>query len=318
MISIIITFHNQEKFVDECLLSFLNQTVQDELQIIAIDDASTDRTEYEIKKHDNVQYHKVNFKNVTKSRNYGLKWARGDYVCFFDGDDYVYPRYLELLQKAIKDNKADFAYARYTVTESLSPFHRCNHLEFEPSFLRYGNIINTPTMLKKECLKRISWDETIQIMEDWELMINLTKSHFVGVPVYDVLWHYRIHKDSSWNGKKLKQSAKDVRDYIHKKHGIDVERLKYSIYAIFSYNNDDKMKKIKSIHNRDDTHAFIVINSTDTKLRDAIKRNLPKDFGSIRIFFTNTIYEEEILDSIANTQCRMQSVSGSDYVLKIN
>lgn len=92
-ISVIIPVYNDEKYLEECMGSILDQTLK-EIEIICVNDGSTDRT-YEIlerfaKKNANIVI--INQKNmgVGAARNNGIKEARGRFVAFMDADDY-YP-----------------------------------------------------------------------------------------------------------------------------------------------------------------------------------------------------------------------------------
>ncbi|MFN3301844.1 MAG: glycosyltransferase family 2 protein [Patescibacteria group bacterium] len=95
-VSIIITTYNREKFIKRTLESVLNQTFKD-LEVIVVDDCSTDKTPYiieEIKKNDNrvklIRLSK-NSGGPAKPRNEGLKIAKGHYVFLLDDDDLLLP-----------------------------------------------------------------------------------------------------------------------------------------------------------------------------------------------------------------------------------
>jgi glycosyltransferase involved in cell wall biosynthesis len=108
MISIIIPIHNGEKYINTCLTSILQQTYTD-IEIIIIDDGSTDNTSQICKKlfvqdkRIRVYGSKLN-KGVSFSRNWGIKLARGEYICFIDIDDTFYSNNaLELLYNPLYD-----------------------------------------------------------------------------------------------------------------------------------------------------------------------------------------------------------------------
>ena len=92
MFSIIIPAYNIQNFIKPCLDSIADQSMQ-EYEVIIIDDGSTDGTgvicdDY-VAEHDNFfVYHVVN-KGLSAARNLGVKNARGKYLVFVDGDDYL-------------------------------------------------------------------------------------------------------------------------------------------------------------------------------------------------------------------------------------
>lgn len=92
LISIIVPVYNCEKYLRICLDSIVGQSYKN-LQIILIDDGSTDSSGAicdEYAKVDNriKVYHQKNA-GVAMARNEGLKYIKGEYVCFVDGDDVV-------------------------------------------------------------------------------------------------------------------------------------------------------------------------------------------------------------------------------------
>lgn len=109
MISVIVPAYNIEKYIHVCLNSVLRQTYQD-FEIICIEDASTDSTpeilEYFVQKDSRIRIIK-NDSNMGPgySRNVGLNEAKGKYISFLDGDDWLSPKTFEILvEKAEKDN----------------------------------------------------------------------------------------------------------------------------------------------------------------------------------------------------------------------
>ncbi len=90
-ISVIIPVYNVEKYIEQCLESVLNQTLKD-IEIIVINDGSTDSSLKKIEKYKNdkkiIIIDKKN-EGVSKTRNIGLQKANGKYVYFIDSDDYL-------------------------------------------------------------------------------------------------------------------------------------------------------------------------------------------------------------------------------------
>jgi len=106
-ISIIIPAYNSEKLLGKCIESALNQTLK-EIEIIVIDDLSTDNTKSIIKKYDK-RYSKVigiyskKNRGAGYSRNLGIEIASGEFVGFIDSDDFVDPEFYEYLYLNSKD-----------------------------------------------------------------------------------------------------------------------------------------------------------------------------------------------------------------------
>lgn len=92
-VSVIVPVYNTEQYLDRCLSSLVNQSL-DYIEIIVVNDGSTDKSQLIIDKYVSEYFNRV--KAFTKSngglsdaRNYGLKKACGEYIGFVDSDDYV-------------------------------------------------------------------------------------------------------------------------------------------------------------------------------------------------------------------------------------
>lgn len=113
-ISVIIPCYNVERWIDRCMTSIIRQTIgMEPLEVICIDDASTDNTwkklqKYERRFPENVVLicQKENQKQGT-ARNIGLRYASADWVAFVDADDWLEPDYFEILYEAVREYGCD-------------------------------------------------------------------------------------------------------------------------------------------------------------------------------------------------------------------
>lgn len=113
-ISIIVPCYNVEKYISRCIKSIVNQTYGIEnLEIILIDDASTDNTFSIIEAFKNMypdSIMSVRFANNRRqgaARNVGLELARGEYIMFVDADDVIAPDMLERMHSAIVEQDCE-------------------------------------------------------------------------------------------------------------------------------------------------------------------------------------------------------------------
>ena len=110
-VSIIIPVYNTGKHIEKCLNSIANQTKKTELEVIIINDGSTDNSEEIIKQHIekykdvlNIKYYFKENEGVAKTRNFGIEKATSDYIMFLDSDDYIETNALEILEKYIEQD----------------------------------------------------------------------------------------------------------------------------------------------------------------------------------------------------------------------
>lgn len=92
ILSIVIPIYNSSKSIERCLLSIKQQNVnKNKIEIIAVDDGSTDDSLEIIKRCKNIKvYHQEN-KGVGAARNFGIEKAKGKYIWFVDSDDEILP-----------------------------------------------------------------------------------------------------------------------------------------------------------------------------------------------------------------------------------
>ena len=112
LISVIIPVYNVEKYLRKCVDSFLTQTYQN-LEIILVDDGSRDTCaricdEYG-KKYDNIRVIHQENGGVSSARNAGIKAARGKYIAFTDGDDWVESNFIKALWQTANKYHAPMA-----------------------------------------------------------------------------------------------------------------------------------------------------------------------------------------------------------------
>ncbi|MBR3138631.1 glycosyltransferase [Candidatus Saccharibacteria bacterium] len=106
LVSIIVPVYNVRDYVAECLKSLIKQSYH-EIEIIIVDDGATDGSEKICdefaKKDKRVRvFHKENG-GLSSARNYGIKKAKGEYVCLVDSDDYVKSGFVAKMVEAIFD-----------------------------------------------------------------------------------------------------------------------------------------------------------------------------------------------------------------------
>lgn len=98
-VSVIVPIYNVEKYLDECLDSIENQTKTDGVEIICINDGSTDKSSEILKRHaeknDKIKVITQENQGLSEARNAGMKIAKGKYIMFVDSDDLIVPYAIE-------------------------------------------------------------------------------------------------------------------------------------------------------------------------------------------------------------------------------
>lgn len=118
-VSVIIPVYNTEKYLERCLYSIIKQSLK-EIEIICIDDKSTDNSLIKLKKiaktdgRINIIINEKNY-GAGISRNFGLKMSCGEYIHFVDSDDYLEPNALEKLYEKSKYENIDIYFHKMQI-----------------------------------------------------------------------------------------------------------------------------------------------------------------------------------------------------------
>lgn len=106
-LTIAVAIYNLENYLDRCLESLLNQTVKKDIEILLINDGSTDESKDICKKYieKGLDARVINKKNggLTSVRNLSIKEAKGEYLLMIDGDDWVEVNTVEIIFDNLED-----------------------------------------------------------------------------------------------------------------------------------------------------------------------------------------------------------------------
>lgn len=112
-VSVILPVYNVEPYLEEALNSLTSQTL-DNIEIIAVNDGSTDNSEQILRcfqeRYPFVSYYNQPNKGQSAARNHALKFAQGEYIYFMDSDDKVDTDMLRICYGYAKHTQADFIF----------------------------------------------------------------------------------------------------------------------------------------------------------------------------------------------------------------
>lgn len=212
LISIVVPVYNVAEYLPRCLDSLIAQTYP-EIEIIAIDDGSTDESGRILDEYatcDN-RVRAVHIANagVSNARNIGLDMAKGDYIGFVDSDDWIDADMYERLAAAMTDN-VDVVCGGYVLeTEQGQKYDmlRVNEPKvyrriaalcevFDRLDARHAGWALWDKLFKKELIQNVRFDTAIVNSEDmlffWDVMCRC--KDFALVPIYG--YHYYMRPSS--------------------------------------------------------------------------------------------------------------------------
>ena len=240
LISVIIPTYNREKLIVESIKSVLRQTYS-KIEIIVIDDGSTDNTEKEINKlkDKRIKYVKLS-KNLGApyARNIGIKLAKGKYISFQDSDDIYHTNKLKKQMKNILKNKSDFDFCkilvninstyRYVIPDNTQEKAIIENRIFD-GLLTYGNFISTQSILvKKTFIENLLFDVNMPRLQDYDLVLRLIRNLNVSF-TNETLVDLYLQTNSITSSKiKLKLA---IQKLLNKDFNLNIEQKK--IFDIF-------------------------------------------------------------------------------------
>lgn len=313
-ISIIVPIYNAEKYLKKCIDSLVNQTKK-EIEIILINDGSTDSSERIIKeyKDERIKYFKNKNQGIGKTRNFGIEKATGKYLLFVDSDDYLDKNACEKLYNKIENDSLDLlVYDFYREfdngkkeEEKLQKFDISN-LKENPKLLLNINLSPWNKLYKTEVIKgnNTKFVENLKYEDAPFVVEAIINSKRIG-KLDESLYYYMIHSNSETTIRdKRIFDILEIVDIIRKK----VKKLKsdsinevldtLTISILMNYNIQQRMQKNKKVG-----MEFI------DKSFEYLQRNIPNYKNNI--YFKDRNMLKSIIEKnkqISKLYCRMYRV----------
>jgi len=179
-VSVIVPVYNVENYLEKCLESLVNQTIED-IEIIVVNDGSPDNSQKIIdnyvQKYPNLikGYVKENG-GLSDARNYGIERANGEYIGFVDSDDYVEPTMFEKLYKKALENDFDIAVCdvnlvgnneKYISSEVISDIYQKNDVKTQMINIypvAWNKIYKRTLFSEKTMFKKGVWYEDVEFL----------------------------------------------------------------------------------------------------------------------------------------------------------
>ncbi|MDD5454559.1 MAG: glycosyltransferase [Candidatus Ratteibacteria bacterium] len=205
LVSVIIPTYNRALILNETIQSVLQQTHR-ELEIIVVDDGSTDNTGRLIEKINDKRLFYLYKENrgLASARNEGIKKSKGEYIAFLDSDDRWLPSKIEKQIEVFKNSRLKpgvvYCGVRYIdengakIREEKLPAYRGNiFLELLGSRRNAVLGAGSTILVKKECFKECGLlNENLSYRIDLEMLIRIAKK-FAFDYAAEVLSEIRIH-----------------------------------------------------------------------------------------------------------------------------
>lgn len=239
IISIIIPVYNVEKYIKKCLDSIKEQNIKENLEIICIDDGSTDKSgdicdEYaKVDKRFKV-FHQNN-KGIGATRNFGVNVATGKYLAWIDPDDYISSEWWNNIQDLLAKD-IDMIFFDYNILKEgklrKKIFSNGNRYVQKEEFLKEivcDQKIGSELwykVFKKNLMENIFFPENVNTMEDYAVLHKIVLKTKNIYYLSKCLYFYRIRSNSLVTNNNLEKMytayliAKDRYTFLSEKKYI--------------------------------------------------------------------------------------------------
>lgn len=257
-VSVIVPVYNVEEYIDKCLNSLVNQTLQD-IEIIVVNDGSTDGSEEIIKRYleqysDKIKYLVKENGGLSDARNYGMKYATGDYIAFLDSDDYVDSTiYEKMYNKAIEEN-CDFVECDFIWKYDNKEVKDCGYIyKDKHEMLANARVVAWNKLIKKELIDNLNLEFPKGLRyEDIDFFYRLLPyiNKFGFVKEYLIYYVQRSSSIANTQNERTKEIFNVLDNVIkyYKENGLYDEykdELEYSYTRILLCSSFLRMVKIK-------------------------------------------------------------------------
>ena len=205
LVSVIIPAYNSAKTIERTLASVFLQDYPN-IEIIVINDGSTDDTELVLKQYsERIQYFTQKNSGVSVARNLGFEKSTGEYIQYLDADDLLAEGKLSKQIKALKENNADVAYGDWMKFTEIDLVYK--ELEIVSREMRLRPEIELITdfwtplaalLYTRRIANKIGgWNTSLPVIQDarYALDAAIHQANFIYTP--GVMGYYRVHETGS-------------------------------------------------------------------------------------------------------------------------
>ena len=264
-VSIIMPCYNHAKYVQEAILSALDQTYEN-IEIICVNDGSTDNSSEIMGEMARKYKEKILFidnkqnKGVILSRNEAIDKCHGEYILPLDADDKIDKTYVEKASALLEANP-DIG-----VVYSKACFFGSINMEFElPEFndveILFANCVPNSAMYRKEDYIHVGkYNKNMTNgLEDWDLWLSFVENGFKFYRIDEILYYHREYEEDSRN-KLANRQFDDLYKQIVQNH------LQLYINVVLAYHKEIKeLKQVK--HELEETRNSLTVEQS--KVREA-------------------------------------------------
>lgn len=254
LVTIAIPCYNHAVFVQDSIRSVINQTYKN-IELIIIDDGSTDQSVNKIKemlfeceqRFTRFEFRDRPNKGLCNTLNEALEWAQGDYFCVIASDDQMLPEKTSLQISSFKsDTVGVFGGVNIINNKNQilsSRVREYSETGFEDILLNKHDLPASSQMFKTDILRQVGGYNPNVKVEDWDLLLRMSKLNKKMVYIPQLLINYRKHDSniSSDNTFMYTEMIKILDQYV------DEPKYAQALYIVKKRLLVNPMKKISKL-----------------------------------------------------------------------
>ena len=211
-ISVLIVSYNYGRFLRQCIESVLAQTCSEDLEIVLVDDGSTDDTKELIRDFPMVRYFYQEHSGIVAARNRAFREATGDYIAFLDADDMWKKEKLALQLKYLQEHPdCEIVFSGYEnfLEDGVSPDEKW--VKHEVLFAARNKTLLTSALFTRSVMLRCgNFDESFRRGEDTEWTSRLGYLGIQSGFLEDKLLMRRLHGQNITNHDEAGPSEESI------------------------------------------------------------------------------------------------------------
>lgn len=225
LVTVILPTYDRAAFLGDALTSCIQQSYRP-LEVIVVDDGSTDETEVLVRQWQEacateeeltVRYVYQPNRGVSAARNLGLIQSRGEYIQYLDSDDVMHPQKVELHHAAVEAASRDHVWSESFMEDedTFSPFAETRQTEYNNKVLT-ESAIDGPVPIagahkgfyrRTACYRIGPWNETLTRWEDKEYNLRLNCLDPRSAKVDAQLYKMRDHDEGSLTDTRIRATG---------------------------------------------------------------------------------------------------------------
>lgn len=260
LISIVVPTYNNDKYINDCIESVVQQSYPN-IELLIIDDGSSDKTIETIQlwqnQHHNIYMYRHAHSGVSASRNLGIAKAKGEYIFFIDADDTIQNNCIQTLFDIANTTSSDITVIKRPnkfTAHSNSPKHTNNPqrttvpgLDAALEMLQYNIVISSwGKLFNLKLLKNnsINFNESLSYGEGFDFTIRAMLASKKVTITNQPLYNYRVDSYTSIMSRYKTQMVNDsyralnsIKEALYKKT-LSYQHINIINYAFFHTSYD--------------------------------------------------------------------------------